>query len=268
MANTKPSDVAVLNVIQAAAADVVLSGGKLQINNGTFDLLSEALKISDGTNVTKTAYNVGVARVTEIDLAGVSLLANHTYRIAVEFPKRLGFNNEQVIDNGGRQEANQLMVIREYVVSTGANTPSADDLRDLFIDRITQDTSALVTAASGGAGIVELRGNDAADGTFSVEAPAGAVETETTPYVAPSGTPAIVEVFAQGQSSASAEYTTWAIAVNRLRRNNAVSGGKVHYPEFIYIFADELAANFAAMETELDAVLGGTHTPEADYLGI
>jgi hypothetical protein len=47
-----------------------------------------------------------------------------------------------------------------------------------------------------------------------------------------------------------------------------VSGGKVHYPEFIYIFADELAANFAAMETELDAVLGGTHTPEADYLGI
>jgi hypothetical protein len=38
MANTKPSDVAVLNVIQAAAADVVLSGGKLQINNGTLEV--------------------------------------------------------------------------------------------------------------------------------------------------------------------------------------------------------------------------------------
>lgn len=268
MANTKPSDVAVLNVIQAAAADVVLSGGKLQINNGTFDLLSEALKISDGTNVTKTAYNAGVVRIVTENFTGVALTANTQYRIAVEFPKRLGFNNEQVIDNGGRQEANQLIVIREYIVYSGTSAPSADELKDLFIARITQDTSSLVTATSGGVGILQLEGNDAADGEFNVESPAGTVELEPQAYVAPSGTPAIVEEFAQGQSSAAAEYTTWAIAVNRLRRNNAVSGGKVHYPEFIYIFADELAANFAAMETELDAVLGGTHTPVADYLGI
>ncbi len=37
---------------------------------------------------------------------------------------------------------------------------------------------------------------------------------------------------------------------------------------YVYIFADETLANFAAFEVELLAVLGGTHTPIADYLGI
>ena len=38
--------------------------------------------------------------------------------------------------------------------------------------------------------------------------------------------------------------------------------------EYVYIFADSLATNYAAFNTELLAVLGGTHTPVADYLGM
>jgi hypothetical protein len=268
MAITRPADVAVLNTIQAAAADIVFGGGKLQLNDTTKDLLSEALKISDGRAVVKTAYSAGVVRIVTEDFSGVALTANTQYRIAVEFPKRLGFNNEQVIDNGGRQEANQLIVIREYIVYSGTSAPSADELKDLFIARITQDTSSLVTATSGGVGILQLEGNDAADGEFNVESPAGTVEAETQAYVAPSGTPAIVESFAQGQSSPTGEYTTWAIGINKLRRNNAVSGGLVHYPENVYIYADETAANFAAFETALDDILAGTWMPVSDYLGI
>jgi hypothetical protein len=264
----KPSDVAVLNVIQAAGADAVLSGGKLQINDGSNDLLTDAIVLAFAEGYTKTAYAAGTPKVATYDFSGVSLLANTAYRLAVVFPKRIGFNDQQVIDNGGNQEANQLIAIREYIVSTGSTSPSADDLKQLFIDRINADAGAIVTAASGGVGILQITQDDVNDGEFTVDAPAGTVENVTTPYVAPSGTPALVEAVAPTFSSPTGEYTTWTIDVNMLRRHNAVSGGQVFYPEFIQIFADETAANFAGFETAIDAMLDGTHTPVSDYLGV
>lgn len=264
----KPSDLAVLNVIQAAGADAVLSGGKLQINDGSNDLLKEAIVLAFAEGYTKTAYTAGTPKSVECDLSGVSLLANTQYRIAVVFPKRLGFNNEQVIDNGGTQEANQLIAVREYIVSSGSTSPSADDLKQLFIDRINNDLGSIVVAASTGAGTFSITQNDVNDGEFFAEYPAGAVESVLAAYVAASGTPEIVEALAPAFASPTAEYTTWTIDINMLRRNNAVSGGKVFYPEFIQIFADETAANFAGFEAALDAMLDGTHTPVADYLGV
>ena len=166
----KPNDGAVLNVIQAAAADVVISGGKLQLNDGSVDLLSDALKIADGTSVVKTAYTAGTAQVGSVDFATATLAANSQYRVAVEFAdlRDVNFNNVQVKEDGGRSEANELVRVREYIVWTGSVAPTAAQLKDLFIARINGDNGARVTASDGGAGVLTLTQNDVTDGAFVV----------------------------------------------------------------------------------------------------
>lgn len=248
----------------ALGAQAVLSGGKLTVTNvaGTVDLVGP-IRLADATSYSKTAYAAGTASVKRYNLAAVSLAANTTYSLSVEIPGRVDFAS------GGGQEANELFAIRTYTVSSGTSAPSSSDLRDLFIDAINNDEYAAVTAASGGAGLLDLTLDDVAFGDFTVTAPTGATEAVTTPYVAPSGTPAIVEEFvAPTLVDATAEYTTYLIAFDNRRRHSAVNGGKVMYPEFVYVFANELGANFAAFETALDAMLGGSHTPVADYLGV
>lgn len=267
----RPTDGAVFNTMSGTVTDnIILSGGKLQLSDGSVDLLSKALKIVDGSAVTKTAYSAGVAQVEEVDFATATLAANSQYRVAVEFAdlRDVDFNNVQVNEDGGRAEANELVRVREYIVWTGSATPTADSLRDAFIARINGDTAARVTAASGGAGILELTMDDVNDGEFIVTVSQGATVSNAAPYTAPSGTPAIVEADFPGQSSAAGEYTTWTIDFTNFRRSNVVSGAVVGYPEYMTVYANEQDGNFAIFETELDAVLDGTHTPASDYLGI
>lgn len=264
----KPNDGTVLNVIQAVAADSVLAGGKWQINDGTNDLLSEALKLADATSFLKIAYAVGTAQVEAATFVPATFLADSQYKMAIEFPAVAGFNNVQVNEDSGRNGANELVPIREYVVWVGAAVPTANSLRDAFIARINGDSGARVTATSGGAGIVTLTMDNVADGAFSVTVTGGATVANTTPYVAPAGTPAIAEADFPTLSSLTATYTTYEVQYTDFRRSNAVSGGIVGYPEYLRIYVDAGATNYAALETEMDAVLAGTHTPVADYLGV
>ncbi|MHA2170211.1 MAG: hypothetical protein ACXAB7_09995 [Candidatus Kariarchaeaceae archaeon] len=252
----KPTEVAVLNVM-AGAADVTLSGGRFAVNEASVDLIEE-IKVADGTGLVKTAYAPGTPSVKTYDFAAVALAANSQYRFAVVIDGRIDFN-------GGGSEANELIPIREYVVWTGAAPAAATDLVDLIVDRIALDADADVSAANAG-GLLEITLLSVDEGDFRAET--DAVEAIPTPFVAASGTPAIVEGFAPTASSPTGEYTTWQVNYDHYRRHNGVGGGKAAFPEFVLIFADETAANFAAMETELDAVLAGTHTPVADYLGL
>lgn len=254
----------VLNVIQAAGADVVLSGGKLVINDGTNDLLEE-IRLSDAFEYSKTAYAAGTPSVKTYDLTGTSLEANSQYSLNIDIPGRIDFN-------GGGQEANELIRLREYVVWTGNTAPATvSALVDLLVDRINQDPYSRVTAANNG-GDLEITLDDVDEGDFFVNLLTSnfnlTSETLTTPFFAPSGTPEIVEQFAPNQSSATGEYTTYKIDYKKLYKHHAVGGLQAFKDVFVYIFADETAANFAAFETALDAVLDGTHTPVADYLGV
>lgn len=256
----KATQVVVLNTIQALAADLVLAGGKLTLNDGSVDL-STPVKLSDGTDFTATNYSAGVASVKEYDLTAVSLTAQSNYRMEVSLPIQAN------VAGNVTAEANELTNIREYVVWFDA-APTADELRDAFIDRINNDTSAKVTAASGGAGIVELTLDDVDDCDFTVVAPAGTVETVTTPYTEPAGTPAIVEELAPALVSQTATYRTYELSYEELSANGLISGGKVFFPKKLIVFADEGATNFAAFDTEITAIMDGTHTPVADYLGV
>lgn len=255
-----PKDLAVLNTIQAAAADILLSGGRLSLNDGSVDILEE-IKLSDGEGFLKIAYAVGTASVKDEDFAGgITLAAESQYRVATVVDGRTDFS-------GGGQEANQLISIREYVVWTGTVAPTAASLAQLFMDKINLDPQKTVTATVV-ADKLRLTLDDVTEGDFRTEVEAGVTSTVVTPFVEPAGTPAIVEALAPLQSSPTATYTTWKIDYKHYYKHAGVSGMEARKGEYVYIFADAGAANYAAFETELDAVLAGTHTPTADYLGM
>lgn len=260
----KPYQTVVLNTIAALAANVDLTGGKISFLNASGALLADKIRLTDGTAYSKTAYAAGTASVKTVTLTGITLAANTIYRMTVRIDGRIDFAS------GGGKESNALFVTREYDVSSGTAVPTANEIEDLFTARINGDAAAGVTASSGGAGVLTLTLDSVVYGDFFVDSyPTGAVVATTTPYVAPSGTPAIVDEFVTpGTTSATANYTTWKISFNRPFRSGAISGSIVAQPEFVYIFADDNAANYAAFATEVDAILAGTHTPVADYLGI
>ena len=207
------------------------------------------------------AYSAGVASIKDIDFTGVTLLANSQYRVAVRVPGKIAFH-------GGGHEANQLIPIREYVVSTGSVAPSATALALLFIDRINADLGADVSAAAVAGDIMRLTlTNSLYQGDFTLEYPDGATTAVNTAFVAPAGTPAMVELLAPGLGT-SASYRTYTISFRDKRRHNAVGGGLVEFPEDIKIFISNTDGDTGALVTEIDAIFDGTHTPDTDYLGV
>ena len=196
------------------------------------------------------------------------LTATPLVQISVEFPRLIGFNTVQVMADGGRAESNDLVPIREYVVTSGTSAPTANALRDLFIARINADAGKRVTAASGGAGTVQLTQDVLSDGAFTMTSASGAVIATGTPHVAPAGTPAVVNADYPNQGAAAGTYTTYEIDFVNFKRSNVVSGALVGYPEFIRVYVLLGQSHYAAFITAIDAELGGTHTPVSDYLGI
>ena len=255
----KPKDLAVLNVIQAAAADIVLSGGDFKLNDGSKDILNP-IKVVDGEGYDKIPYALGTLSIKDVDFAAGPLLADSQYRLAIQIPGRIDFA-------GGGQEANQLIAIQEYIVWTGTVAPTATSLATDFVAQVNLYGESGTTASLAG-GKLRLTLNKVSEGDFFPSVESGATITVITPYVAPSGTPAIVEALAPTQSSPTAQYRTYKIDYKQYYKHNGVGGMEARKDEYVLIFADENALNFAAFELELLAVLGGTHTPVADYLGM
>ena len=257
MATKKPIDVAVLNSVAALAADVSLSGNKFSITG-----LGREINLDQIDVVEVEGYAAGTASVKNIDFTGVTLLANHQYRVAVKVPGKIAFH-------GGGQEANQLIPIREYVIYSGTSAPTASALAQLFVDRINADLGADVSATLQAGDILQLTlTNDLEQGDFFTEEPDGATTAVVTPFVAPAGTPEIVEALAPGKSSASAQYDTYTISFRDKHRHNGVTGGLVEFPEDVKIFINTLDGDSVALEVEMDAIFDGSHTPASDYLGV
>lgn len=251
----KPLDVVVLNTILATAGDLSLAGGKMDVTN-----LGEAIKIADGVSSTKTAYAAGTLSIKSYNMTGATIADNAIYRLTVSVAKA------NTVSGTGSSEADQINAVREYTVSTEAGA-TATKLKLLFEARINADPQATVTAA-GSTSTLELTLKELGGGDFSVVAPSGVGESVGAAFVAPAGTPAIVEACAPSQSSPTATYTTWTIVYNRNSRHYAVGGAYVQNTVYVDIFADSTATNYAAFVTEIDKILAGTHTPVGDYLGI
>ena len=180
----KPLDVVVLNTILATAGDLSLAGGKMDVTN-----LGEAIKIADGVSSTKTAYAAGTLSIKSYNIS-IAVAENTIYRLTVSVAKA------NTVSGTGSAEADQVNAVREYTVSTGVGaSATAAGLKILFEDRINADPQARVTAAGSGVNL-ELTLKELDGGDFSVVTHAGIIETVGTAFVAPAGTPAIVEACA------------------------------------------------------------------------
>lgn len=241
------------------ATDAALATGVLTVlaENGAEALV---VKISDIVGYKKTAYSAGTANVKTINFASVSLVGNTIYRLTIKFPNVVNFF-------GGGQEQSALYTTRTYVVSVDA-TPTVTELRDAFKARIDIDLQSGVTTGSVSTDQLSLTSIDAKAGSMELEVPTGATITDTTPWVSPSGTTDEVLQYANKSSVAvGGEYTRYEIRSNKLVGHNAIPGLKAVKPIITFVYAEENATDFALFETEMDEILGGTHTPVADYLG-
>lgn len=248
-----------VTVLDAAdAPDASLSGGKLTVTG------LETIALRDALSYVKTSYSAGVPSVKTVDFTTSNLSAEGYYRLAIEVPGRKDFPN-------GGQEANELNAIREYNYGFGSSAPSAANVADAIKALIDADPYARVSVTSL-AGVLTLTLLDVAEGDFtpSVSAYAeGATIGTTTPYVAPAGTPEIVQIEAgAGTAAPAGEYSTWEIVYDRQVRNGNISGLKAGLETIAIVYAEENAGTFGAFEAALDAMLDGTHTPVSDYLGV
>ena len=177
MAVKKPIEVAVLNTIQAVAADIIVSKeGGIKLNDGTIDLINEILK-NKIVSSTKTAFAAGTASDKDYDFNG--LAANSTqFTLSISVPTFPG------------DEENP----RKYTIWTGA-AATDDGIRDQFITEINADTNRKVEASSGGGDVLTLILKDVTTGDFTVDTSGAAdvPEVVQVAFVAPAGTPALVD---------------------------------------------------------------------------
>jgi hypothetical protein len=252
----------VLNAFQAAAADLALAGGKMSCTG------LEPLKLSDGISKAITAYAAGTASISDVDFTAASLGAVTNYQLSVEFPDASEFPN-------GGQNANQLSRIRSYNWSAGTTAPSAQDVAEAIRDMINNDLYSKVTATAA-AGVLTITQKATSLANFdgpiviNVGGAQGATLAYTTPYVSPAGTPTVLEreKVPVAQISAAGQYKKYDITYRKLTTRGVANGAKAFIEVRAVIYANTLGANYAAFNTELLAILAGTHTPVADYLGI
>jgi len=254
---------AVLNTIQAVAADLVLSGNKLQVNDGSNDIFTEPVPLARTIQSVVTVFTAGTAGVDTVDFAGVSIVDGRIYTLET-FAEGIP-NPEGSYTTGAIQGVGDSRVYTVGLEDGAATT----DLRTAFVTAINNDLDAPVTAAGAGGSTLTLTVDTIANGDVTVvQQPTGSTVAQTTPHVNPAGSPDEVNALFPGQADVTGQYRKYDIVWDRLQRNNGVSGAKVSDERSTIIYADETATNFAAFDTEYDAIIAGTHTPATDYDGI
>jgi hypothetical protein len=249
--------VVVLNT-PTAASDVVLALGKLTLLDeaGNTGL---AVKWSDVLGAKKTAYAAGTANVKTVDFTSVSLSQFNTVKMTIDFPNTVNFFQ------GGR-ETQAIYALRTYVVSVDA-TPTATELAAAFRTAIQNDPESGVTVSVSGA-VLTITSISANAGAILLNVPTGAVVSNTTAYVAPSGTPAEVALYANGANVlATATYTRYELSVNKAITHNAIPGLTAYKPVRVFLYVNAGDSGAAAYATKLDSILDGTFATTAAYLG-
>jgi hypothetical protein len=242
-----------------AAADAVLASGLLTIRDEAGNS-AITIKASDLLGFRYNVYTAGTANVVDVELAAVVLtpgLAGQTiFALTVSAPYVQNFF-------GGGQETKAVYIPRTYTVSIDTN-PTTAELRDAFIARINSDPSAYFTASAVGTK-VRITSVSALTGQLFVEAPALAVVTQATAWVAPVGTPTEVARYTNDATLIAGTYDRYIILHRSVIRHNAVSGLGVIRNATSLVYADSATA--AAFVARLTPILNGSYTPVADYLG-
>lgn len=242
------------------AADTALASGVLTILDENGNVAIE-VKACDLLSFSYAAYSAGVANEQEVDLSGVSMVANNNYSLTVYAPYVTNFF-------AGGQETGAIFQTRTYVVGVDA-TPTVDELGALFAARIAADVNAFFTASYTPGGILTITALSAEAGQMQITAPAGSVITTTVAWVEPTGSSAEVLGYVNNASLvvAGAQYDRFIIRYRKFIRHNAVTGLQVVKPINSLVYLNIADGGTAAAVTLLTDILSGAYTPVADYLG-
>ncbi len=250
--------VVVLNTPVDGADNVLASGILTILDEAGSDALT--LKATDWLNFKYDAYTTGTANVVEVDLNGVTIVNNGIYTLTIYAPFVQNFF-------GGGKESGAIYQTRTYTVSLDA-TATTQELLDAFLTRINADVNAYFTAADLGGGVLEITCNDAGFGALTVNAPAGSVITDATPWVAPVGLPSEVLQYIPNASTvlSNGQYNRFIITYRKFIRHNIVNGLQVVKPVQVLVYTDSVDAGTAAFDAGTVTILSGAGTV-ADYLG-
>lgn len=254
------ADSALLLNTPLAATDVVLANGVLSIldESGATALV---IKATDFLNFSYDVQTNGTANKVDVDLTGVTMIANGVYTLTVSAPYAVNFF-------GGGQETNAVYQARTYTVSLGG-TPVAQDLRDAFVSRINADVNAYFSAAAVAGDIVRITADAAGFGPLNVVAPANSVISDNVAWVAPVGTADEVLQYIPDASIVTGVYNRYTITYRKLIRSNIVNGLQIVKPvqALVYINTTVAGPEPAAVIAKLTSILNGSYTPVAGYLG-
>lgn len=243
------ADSALLLNTPVVATDVVLANGVLTIkDNSGADAL--VIKATDLLSFDYNAQSNGTANVVDVDLTGVTMIANGVYTLTVSAPYAVNFF-------GGGQETNAVYQARTYTVSLGG-TPVAQDLRDAFVSRINADVNAYFSAAAVAGDIVRITADAAGYGPLNVVAPTLSVISDNVAWVAPVGTADEVLQYIPDASIVTGVYRRYVITYRKLIRHNIVNGLQVVKPVQAIVYLNNGAGTTANMVTKLTSILDGS----------
>jgi len=243
----------------ASATDVVLASGLLSIKDES-GATALKIKASDLLGFRTTANAVGTANVVDVQLSTATLIADGIYALTISAPYAQAFFS-------GGVETNATFQARTYTVGVD-DTPNGSELAGLFVAAINADVNAYFSAVVTGGSIVRITADNSGFGGLNVVAPLGATVSDFTPWVSPAGTPA--QVLAQVNNAAlviAAGYHTHQIMYRKAIRSNIVNGLEVYKPVTALVYINSSAPETVATVSKLNAILAGTYTPVADYLG-
>jgi hypothetical protein len=228
-----------------------VSTSSLSFSNGSLNILGLPNPINpmDIISYSSIAYAAGTKSVWAITLQSLMVIADLTeYQITVS---RLITGEPKGLSPQGSTA--YPVTKRTYQVFSGVST-TADQMKTLFINAIVADTQAFVVATSGGTGIITLTASDTlTDFVVDITKIPASTQSNTTPYVAPAGTPAVVATIdtTPANVSASAHYTTYIITYRTSRISGLVENSYVKKPQTVIVFADSLQAGYAAFNQML-----------------
>ncbi len=249
--------VTVLNTL--AGTDYDLSAGTITIKDesGADSLIVRA---SDLVAFDQTDFTAGTAHAVSVDFAGITVVDAGLYSLTVTAPNVINFF-------GGGRETGAIYQTRTYNVSSDLTATEAE-IRDLFVAAIAGDPGAYFSAAAGASDTMVITADSADAGALQLTVPAGATVSDSAAFVAPVGTQA--EVLAYGISPAIANpagYDRFIIRHRKFTRSNIISGLQAVAPVVSLVYLKQDDAGTGAAITAITAILAGTHTPVADYLG-
>jgi len=243
------------------AVDTVLANGVLTVLDEASNVAIK-IKAADFLSFNSEAGSLGVANEIDVDLTGVTVIADLTYSYSVYGPYAQNFF-------GGGTETGAIYTTRTYNVSLPAlPAPTPVLLAAAFEARINADTNAYFTATSGAGQFQVLADSANAGALVSENAPIGAVITQVTPWVSPVGT--TQEILAQVNNAALVVGSTYDRIIVNFRNpinSNIVNGLRVIRNSRLVVYFDTANGGTAAAVTLLSNILLGTHTPIAKYLG-